>query len=59
MYCCGAIQKARARADHLFGFMTNSTDVMNVCRIGILRAAAKFGLTNLAYTEIVMSMCHI
>jgi transposase, IS5 family len=41
--------KSRARVEHLFGFMTNSMDAMHVHTIGIFRAAAKIGLTNLTY----------
>ncbi len=39
----------RARVEHIFGYMTNSMDAMHICTIGILRAAAKIGLTNLTY----------
>ena len=39
----------RARVEHIFGFMTNSMNSMHICTIGILRAAAKIGLTNLTY----------
>jgi IS5 family transposase len=41
--------KTRALVEHLFGFMTNSMDAMHVRTIGIFRAAAKIGLTNLTY----------
>ena len=41
--------KTRARVEHLFGFMTNSMDAMHVRTIGIFRAAAKIGLSNLTY----------
>jgi transposase, IS5 family len=41
--------KSRARVEHLFGFITNSMDAMHVRTIGIFRAAAKIGLTNLTY----------
>ena len=34
---------------HIFGYMTNSMDAMHICTIGILRAAAKIGRTNLTY----------
>ena len=39
----------RARVEHIFGYMTNSMDAMHICTIGILRAKAKIGLTNLTY----------
>lgn len=41
--------KSRARVEHIFGFMTNSIDAMHVRTFDIFRAAAKIGLTNLAY----------
>ena len=41
--------KIRARVEHAFGFMTNSMDAMFVKTIGIWRAAAKIGMTNLTY----------
>ena len=41
--------KIRARVEHVFGFMTNSMNAMIVRTIGIWRAAAKIGLTNLTY----------
>ena len=41
--------KTRARVEHIFGFMTNSMDGMHVRTIGLFRAAAKIGLTNLTY----------
>ena len=36
--------KAGARAEHIFGYMTNSMNGMHIKAIGILRAAAKIGL---------------
>ena len=41
--------KTRALVEHVFGFMTNSMDAMHVRTIGLYRAAAKIGLTNLTY----------
>ena len=41
--------KTRARVEHVFGFMTNSMDAMVVQTIGMVRVAAKIGLTNLTY----------
>jgi transposase, IS5 family len=41
--------KIRALVEHVFGFMTNSMDAMHVRTIGLYRAAAKIGLTNLTY----------
>ena len=41
--------KARARVEHVFGYMTNSMNGMFIKTIGILRAAAKIGLSNLTY----------
>jgi len=36
-------------ADHVFGFMTNTMKAMYIRTIGIYRAEAKIGLTNLTY----------
>ncbi|MCG8341631.1 MAG: transposase, partial [Chlorobiales bacterium] len=41
--------KTRARVEHIFGYMTNSMNCMHIKTIGILRAAAKIGLSNLTY----------
>lgn len=41
--------KARARVEHVFGYMTNSMNGMFIKTIGILRAAAKIGLSNQTY----------
>ena len=41
--------KARARVEHVFGYMTNSMNGMFIKTIGLLRAAAKIGLSNLTY----------
>lgn len=41
--------RIRARVEHVFGFMTNTMHAMYVRTIGIYRAAAKIGLTNLTY----------
>jgi len=41
--------KTRALVEHVFGFMTNIMDAMHVRTIGLFRAAAKIGLTNLTY----------
>lgn len=41
--------KARARVEHVFGYMANSMNGMFIKTIGILRAAAKIGLSNLTY----------
>lgn len=41
--------KIRARIEHVFGFMTNSMNAMYIHTIGLMRAAAKIGLTNLTY----------
>ena len=41
--------KARARGEHVFGYMANSMNGMFIKTIGILRAAAKIGLSNLTY----------
>jgi IS5 family transposase len=44
-----AKSKVRARVEHVFGSMTNEQDGLHVRVIGILRATAKVGLTNLVY----------
>lgn len=41
--------KVRARVEHVFGSITNEQDGMHVRVIGIVRATAKVGLTNLVY----------
>lgn len=41
--------KTRARAEHVFGYMTNSMNGMFIKTIGLLRAGAKIGLSNLTY----------
>ena len=41
--------KIRARVEHVFGSITNEQDGMHVRVIGLARAAAKIGLTNLTY----------
>ena len=41
--------KARARVEHVFGYMTNSMNGMYIKTIGIFRAAAKIGISNLTY----------
>lgn len=44
-----AKSRVRARVEHVFGSMTNEQDGLHVRVIGILRATAKVGLTNLVY----------
>jgi len=39
----------RCRVEHVFGFMTNTMKAMYIRTIGIYRAEAKIGLTNLTY----------
>ena len=41
--------KTRARVEHIFGFMENSMNGMGIRSIGIKRAEAIIGLTNLTY----------
>jgi len=41
--------KAKARVEHIFGYMTNSMNGVFVITIGIVRTAAKIGLSNLTY----------
>ncbi len=41
--------KSRARGEHVFGFLTNTMHAMYIHTIGITRAAAKIGLSNLTY----------
>ena len=41
--------KIRARVEHVFGSITNEQDGMHVRVIGLIRATAKVGLTNLVY----------
>ena len=41
--------KVRARIEHVFGFMTNSTNGLHLRSIGIERAKNNIGLTNLVY----------
>ena len=41
--------KIRARVEHVFGSITNEQDGMHIRVIGLARAAAKIGLTNLVY----------
>ncbi len=41
--------KIRARVEHVFGSITNEQDGMHVRVVGLVRAAAKIGLTNLVY----------
>ncbi|NTW83187.1 MAG: IS5 family transposase [Chlorobiaceae bacterium] len=44
-----AKSKVRARAEHVFGFMTNTMKAMTIKTIGYVRATAKIGLANLTY----------
>lgn len=41
--------KIRARVEHVFGLITNEQDGMHIRVIGLIRAKAKIGLTNLVY----------
>lgn len=41
--------KYRARGEHVFGFLANTMHAMVIHTIGIARAAAKIGLSNLTY----------